>query len=201
MRKVMITSACYLPSATRRALLPSQPFRRSTRQQTHSDRGASWSQQARASAPGRKRSGRYSIPSPSSSQSSGDGVGSAQVPRASFEEWPLQNAVLRQVIVDGMATFQIQFTRDSCENHMRKDSATGNRPHKSPIKRCRPTKGGAATKLAFTLEEDGLLIKLKKRELSWKETHLQFTEAFPQRGRSIGALQVRSCTKLKERQS
>ncbi|KAI1119946.1 hypothetical protein F5Y10DRAFT_144415 [Nemania abortiva] len=191
-----------LSSKRRKTSSRTQPtlLRRSTRQQTHSDRGAFRLRQARASGPCQKRSSRYITPSPPSSQNPGDGVGLVQVPMASFEEWPLQNAVLRQVLVDGMATFQIQFTRDSCSNHMRKDSATGNRP-KSPGKTCRPTKRGAVTKLAFTLEEDDLLIKLKKRELSWKEIHLQFAEAFPRQERSVGSLQVRYCTKLKERQS
>ncbi|KAI3339720.1 hypothetical protein F4824DRAFT_507972 [Ustulina deusta] len=192
-----------LPSKRRKTSSPTQPtlLRRSTRQQTHSDRGASRSRQARTPVPGQRGSGRRSIPRPPSFQSSGDEVGPVQVPVASFEEWPLQNAVLRQVIIDGMATFQIQFTRDSCANHKRRESAPGNRPHKPPVKRRRPTKRGTVTKLAFTLEEDDLLIKLKKRELSWKEIHSQFTEAFAQRERSIGTLQVRYCTKLKERQS
>lgn len=49
----------------------------------------------------------------------------------------------------------------------------------------------------FTDEEDRLLIEVKEgRRISWKEIHTEFTALHP--GRSVGALQVRYCTKLKD---
>lgn len=50
----------------------------------------------------------------------------------------------------------------------------------------------------FTKAEDNLLRELKQgKGLVWKSIHRQFTEVFP--GRSVGALQMRYCTKLKSR--
>lgn len=40
----------------------------------------------------------------------------AEAPVAEFGEWPLENAVLKRIIVDNQATFQIQFTWDCCMN-------------------------------------------------------------------------------------
>jgi hypothetical protein len=36
-------------------------------------------------------------------------------------------------------------------------------------------------------------------KLRWQEIHKKFTEAFPGRKRSVATLQVRYCTKLKQR--
>ncbi|KAI3326451.1 hypothetical protein HD806DRAFT_551424 [Xylariaceae sp. AK1471] len=108
----------------------------------------------------------------------GDEVGSVQVSMASFEEWLLPNAVLTHVIVDGLATFQLQFTWDSCASYKRKYFATGNRSHKSLVKDRCLTKRGAAMRLVFTPEEDDHFVELKNQGLSWKEIHMQFREAF-----------------------
>jgi hypothetical protein len=178
---------------------PAQPtLRTSTGRRTRSSGGTSGSQQVQTSAPGRKRSGRRSIPSPPSSQGSGDEEVSVQVPTAKFEEWALEDVVLKRVTANGLATFQLQFVWDSCVNHRRKDPTIGRLQSQSPVKR-RPTmKRGASTRARFTPEEDGLLVELKNQGLPWQDIHKQFTRAFPHRERRVGSLQVRYCTKLKE---
>ncbi|KAK3940945.1 hypothetical protein QBC46DRAFT_458630 [Diplogelasinospora grovesii] len=158
---------------------PAQPtLRTSTRRRTRSKGGTSGSHQVQTSAPGRERSGRRSIPSPPSSQGSGDEEVSVQVPMAKFEEWPLDDVVLKRVTANGLAAFQLQF-------------------YQSPVKRRTTTKRGASIRARFTPEEDDLLVKLKNQGLPWQGIHKKFTDAFPQRERRVGSLQVRYCTKLK----
>ncbi|KFZ01137.1 hypothetical protein V500_00874 [Pseudogymnoascus sp. VKM F-4518 (FW-2643)] len=68
-------------------------------------------------------------------------------------------------------------------------------------------KGGALQKqrkrgrLEYTEQEDNKLMCLKNKGLPWKEIHRDFSLAFPRGKRSIEALQVRYCTKLKNRGS
>ncbi|KAB5513491.1 hypothetical protein GE09DRAFT_629412 [Coniochaeta sp. 2T2.1] len=177
---------------------PAQPtLGTSTGRRTRSSGGTSGSQQVQTSAPGRKRSGRRSIPSPPSSQCSTDEQVSVQVPMAKFEEWPLEDVVLKRVTANGMATFQLQFAWDSCANHTRKDPTTGRLQYQSPVKRRPSTKRGVSTRARFTPEEDDLLVELKNQGLPWQDIHKRFTDAFPQRERRVGSLQVRYCTKLK----
>ncbi|KAJ2906433.1 hypothetical protein MKZ38_001793 [Zalerion maritima] len=57
-------------------------------------------------------------------------------------------------------------------------------PRCQPPAKRRLTKRGAATRLAFTREEDDLLIKLRSQRLRWKDIHEQYNKAFPQRERS-----------------
>lgn len=83
--------------------------------------------------PRKRRNGQRSIPNLPYSQGPSDEIGIVQASMASFEEWLLQNAVLKHVTVDGLATFQLQFTWNSCANHKRKDFAAGNRPNKSLV--------------------------------------------------------------------
>ena len=142
-------------------------------------------------ARGRGRPRRQTIPSPPSSTSHDD-QGSAEPAFAKFEEWPLENACLKRVTENGVTTFQLQFSWDSCTKN---GHETRNR--RNPAKSRNSAKHTPVTKVAFTAEEDNLLIELKRQELSWQETYEQFTEKFP--GRSKGTLQVRYCTKLKGR--
>jgi hypothetical protein len=176
---------------------PAQPtLRTSTGRRTRSN-GTFGSQQVQTSAPGRKRSGRRSIPSPPSSQGSGDEEVRVQVPTAKFEEWALEDVVLKRVTANGLATFQLQFVWDSCVNHRRKDPTIGRLQYQSPVTRRPTAKRGASTRARFTPEEDDLLVELKNQGLPWQDIHKQFTDAFPQRERRVGSLQVRYCTKLK----
>ncbi len=106
---------------------------------------------------------------------------------AKFEEWPLKDAVLKRAMVNGLATFQLQFTWDPCAEH---------KQHKSLVKR-RPSKWSSATRLAYTPEEDDLIVKLKDQGLTWREIYMRYKNAFPQRERRVETLQVRYYTKLK----
>jgi hypothetical protein len=113
---------------------------------------------------------------------------------ARFEEWPLQNASLKRVTENGMTTFQLQFSWDSCEH------ATESPRSEFPVKKRNSDKRGPTARAAITPDEDDLVIKLKEVDkLRWQEIHKKFTEAFPGRQRSVATLQVRYCTKLKQR--
>ncbi|KAK0613148.1 hypothetical protein B0T17DRAFT_400451 [Bombardia bombarda] len=151
--------------------------------------------QARASASGRTQSGRHNV---SRSSQGSINEGNDQVPRAMFEKWSLGNAVLKRVIVDGLGTFQLQFTWDSCATHKREDCTARQPQDKSRAKESRSLRRGGGTPLT---PEDNLLVELKSQGLSWKEIHKRFTQAFPDRERSMGSLQVHYCTKVKRRQT
>ncbi|KAI5465104.1 hypothetical protein BGZ63DRAFT_169798 [Mariannaea sp. PMI_226] len=102
---------------------------------------------------------------------------------AKFEEWPLENVVLKRVTQHGKTTFQIQFDWTLCTEHGQVGKA----------------KRTSAPKAKYTPQEDALLIKLKRsrEKLTWPEIHQRFNEAFPEGDRSQGCLQVRYSTKLK----
>jgi hypothetical protein len=136
---------------------------------------------------------RYTIPSPPHSQSSG-GEAHTQAPTAKFEEWPLGQAVLKRVTINGSVTFQLQFT---WEPYKSKQASTQVGLHNSLSHSTRPiTKRRAVTK-SYSPEEDSLIIALKEQGLSWKDIHTQHRKLFPER--SIGTLQVRYSTKLKHK--
>jgi hypothetical protein len=109
--------------------------------------------------------------------------------------------VLKRVTENGMVTFQLQFTWDEC----RKQGGTAQPKGQHTVTDApqatthRTTNQYRATRAAFTAEEDNLAIKLKEDGLPWKDIHKQFTEFFPG-WRTVVALQVQYCTKLKGRQ-
>ena len=114
---------------------------------------------------------------------------------ATFDEWVLQDVILKRTIMNGKATFQFQFDWDLCMKHGAK--ADNRRRTTSP-------QGGAFatvkrnTRRTFTSKEDRLLIKLKEQEgLPWAEIHQSFCGSFENRSKE--SLQVRYCTKLKHR--
>ncbi|KAJ9138013.1 hypothetical protein NKR19_g7999 [Coniochaeta hoffmannii] len=111
-----------------------------------------------------------------------------QAPIAKFQEFLLKDAVLKRVEANGLATFQIQFSWDSCGNHRHKDPTTGRLQYQSPVKRRPSTKRGVSTRARFTTEEDDLLVKLKNQGLPWQDIHKKFTNAFPKRERRVGSL-------------
>ncbi len=82
-----------------------------------SSSGASQPHQIRAPTSGQKHSERQSMHSP---PASGDAIGTGAVPVAEYNEWPLEHAVLKRVMVNGLATFQIQFTWGPYVNCLRK---------------------------------------------------------------------------------
>ena len=106
-------------SRTRSTLLRTAPGRQAR------SGSASGSRQVRSSASGQTSSDRRGIPSPPSPQGSGDGEGTAPAPIAKYDEWPLKDAVLKSVMVNGLATFQIQFTWGPCANDGCEDRGTG----------------------------------------------------------------------------
>ncbi|KAL3957315.1 hypothetical protein ACCO45_007893 [Purpureocillium lilacinum] len=117
---------------------------------------------------------------------------------AEFEEWVLENALLKRILVNGVATFQLQFDWTLCATHG--GSLEARTPKQAPPRANRSTpkvqKSGAQGK--FTSDEDDSIVRLKERlQLPWAEIHRQHTEHYP--GRSKVSLQVRYCTKLKER--
>jgi hypothetical protein len=68
---------------------------------------------------------------------------------ASFEEWPL-DAVLKRVWVDGVATFQVEFTWNPCTNHGRNDRTPETKRRKSPAGRTSSTGRAHPPKIAST---------------------------------------------------
>jgi hypothetical protein len=69
---------------------------------------------------------------------------------AKFEEWPLEDAVLKRVTVNGLPTFQIQFTWNACTNVVHKDRATGQAiGSDSSTGWHNSTKRGSRTRVAF----------------------------------------------------
>ena len=139
------------------------------------------------------------MPSPPLSQLASED-GDATVAAATFEEWPLQNATLKRILVNGVATFQLQFDWNVCTEHGNSSIVTSNRP---PMKRGKRTvcrSKGSTARARFSSKEDRLLKSLKEGEedLSWAQIHQRYKEAFPAQSRSRGALQVRYCTQLKD---
>ncbi|EAQ85571.1 predicted protein [Chaetomium globosum CBS 148.51] len=71
---------------------------------------------------------------------------------ASFEEWPLE-AVLKRVWVDGVATFQVEFTWNPCTNHGQNDGAPERSRRRSPVGRISSTARSLPSRVASTTEE------------------------------------------------
>ncbi|RYO98912.1 hypothetical protein DL764_006968 [Monosporascus ibericus] len=138
----------------------------STGRQTRLVGATSGAGQIRTSASGRKRSGRLSV---------------AQAPFAKYDEFPLENGVLKLVTLNGLTTFQLE---GSCVNHRHETPAT--QRYKSLGKR---SARGVATRIPYTDGEDNLISDLKERMLPWKEILKQVTQAFPARQRTQAALQ------------
>ncbi|RYP15610.1 hypothetical protein DL765_005589 [Monosporascus sp. GIB2] len=85
---------------------------------------SSQSRQAQRPSPKRWRHQR-SNPSPPSSQRLTSGTEAVHTAAAKFEEWPLEDAVLKRVILEGVPTFQLQFSWGACTNVTHGDRATG----------------------------------------------------------------------------
>ena len=87
--------------------------RTGAQRQTHQF-GADRSQRTGSPSRHLKRRNRPSIPSPPSPQGPASEEETAKAHAAKFEEWPLGNAVFKRVALDGITTFQLQFTWDPC---------------------------------------------------------------------------------------
>jgi hypothetical protein len=58
----------------------------------------------------------------------------------------------------------------------------------------------SVTRIAFTPEGDGFLIKMKEKyKLKREEIQRRFIDRFPSPKRTVGCLQVHYCAKLKRR--
>ena len=101
---------------------------------------------------------------------------------AAFDEWALQDVILKRTIMNGRATFQFQFDWDLCMKH---GEETGNRQNGMSLQR----KALAAVKCStrtFTPEEDQMLAQLKcRKELPWAEIHRPFCAKFPERSKTL----------------
>jgi hypothetical protein len=77
----------------------------------------------------------------------------AEATFASFEEWPLDAVVLKRALVNGIATFQVQFTWNPCLNHGRNDTARETKRHKPPAEKDSPTGCALPLRAAPTAKE------------------------------------------------
>lgn len=125
---------------------------------------------------------------------------------ARFKEWPFGNAVFKRIILNGVPTFQLQFTWDPYTEQP-KALYSGEPQLPSPAKRHRSirqksprsTKSrdtianpkATLRKARYTPEINTKIRQLKKRGLSWHVIAKQFP------GRSPRAVKVRYHTKLK----
>ncbi|KAK4159490.1 hypothetical protein QBC43DRAFT_129472 [Cladorrhinum sp. PSN259] len=71
---------------------------------------------------------------------------------ANFEEWPLE-AVLKRVLVDGVATFQLQFTLNPCTSHRQNDHPPETQRRKSLEGKTSSTRRALSSRVASTAEE------------------------------------------------
>ncbi|KAK3177847.1 hypothetical protein K4F52_009399 [Lecanicillium sp. MT-2017a] len=118
---------------------------------------------------------------------------------AAFDEWVLQDVVLKRTIMNGKATFQFQFDWDLCTEHGVGRTSIRRKAKSRQGNSLDTTVAGAGTaRRMFTRDEDRWLVELKERqELPWVDIHRRFCRRFTERSKE--SLQVRYCTKLKQR--
>jgi hypothetical protein len=137
---------------------------------------------------------------------------------AGYQEYPLQG-FLKCVRIGRETTYNLEFSlldlpdsfSPSVHLHMSNSQSSGEPVGRSaPPRLCAshakrsqpaPQKQRKRGRLGYTEQEDNKLMCLKKEGLPWKGIHRAFSLAFPRGERSIEALQVRYCTKLKNRDS
>ncbi|RYP25339.1 hypothetical protein DL767_008434 [Monosporascus sp. MG133] len=90
---------------------------------------------------------------------------------AKFEEWPLGNAVLKRILVDGVATFQLEFSLNACANHGQRDRAPESLRRKLLAEGTSSTGRALPSRIAFAPEGNEFLEQLKegKDQLPWKQ--------------------------------
>ncbi|KAL2024960.1 hypothetical protein VTK56DRAFT_3659 [Thermocarpiscus australiensis] len=185
--------------------------RTASQRQTRPDRGDSSSREARRSSRRPKRQGKRGAarpPSPRESTLERDPE-TERAAAAMFEEWPLGNAVLKRVTMDGSPpTFVVQFTWDPCAKHETVHHGTDNRSFVSAAKRHRPANQRSARYIKekdapadskptstsrrerYTPDDDKKIRQLKEQGLSW----IAIAKHFPRR--TAGAIEARYHTKL-----
>ncbi|KAJ3499716.1 hypothetical protein NLG97_g121 [Lecanicillium saksenae] len=124
-----------------------------------------------------------------------DAPAMAEPTDAAFDEWILQDVVLKRTIMDGKATFHFQFDWDLCAEH----GQAARKPRKQPKQQGQAKPGVKNTgRRRFTALEDRWLVTWKEQQgLCWAEIHSHFCDKFEERSKE--ALQVRYCTRLKQR--
>jgi len=131
---------------------------------------------------------------------------------ADYQEWPFQG-FLKRTRIGRETTYNLEFRLPDLPDSFRPSidlESLNCRPSRETVprlmrprlcashaKRSRPPVRKQSKRLQYTEEEDNMLIDLKKKGLPWKKIHRAFNRAF--RERSIESLQVRYCTKLKNR--
>lgn len=128
-----------------------------------------------------------------------------RTPAATFEEWPLGNAVLKRGTMKGSSpTFMLRFTWGPCAEHGAGHPGTEDRGTVSSANRRRPARQAskrstkdedkptsASSGARYTPADDTKIRQLKEQQgLSW----IAIAKHFP--GRSAGAIAVRYHTKL-----
>ena len=120
---------------------------------------------------------------------------------AKFEEWPLENVILKRITIGGQTTFQLQFGWNPCarEHDTQRTSQQQTRAlYERHVVRSEGKIRRKPRRTAFTPDEDNYLVRLKEQSLSWSEIHRKFNMEFDHQ-RTQGALQVRYSTRLKIR--
>ncbi len=92
---------------------------------------------------------------------------------ASFEEWPLK-AVVKRVLVDGVATFQVEFTWNPCTNHGRNDHTPETQRRKLPSRTF-------STGRAFPLRVASTAVEVQDGEYFQVEDILEWREGEEER--------------------
>ncbi|RYP13401.1 hypothetical protein DL767_010759 [Monosporascus sp. MG133] len=101
------------------ASTPSTAYGTAARRQTRLRCPSSRLQQApRSTQHSKRRRSQRNNPNPLSPNRPIPGKETVKAPVAKFEEWPLGNAVLKRVTVDGVATFQLEFGWNAPANHV-----------------------------------------------------------------------------------
>ncbi|CVL07329.1 uncharacterized protein FMAN_15395 [Fusarium mangiferae] len=113
---------------------------------------------------------------------------------ARFEEWPLENVLLKRITEGGKTTFQLQFEwdPDSCQPHASRSVSHPKKCRKLPknFRSAAKSSGGR-----WTSEEDEIVRRMRQDGNSWAD----IKRALPHR--SEGTIQVRYSTKIKHKRS
>lgn len=142
----------------RRSHEPSTSIKR--RRYGHSPRQHS-TNATRSVARDRTTAPRILSPSLSYTTSDDSGTGPDVAP---FQEWQLENVTLKRVVLDSVATFQLQFDWDLCSKHDNSGDAVHERRRQTFAGSAGRINRGAGVKAKFTLEEDCFLVELKNGE-------------------------------------
>lgn len=103
---------------------------------------------------------------------------------AKFKEWPLQNATLKRVYMNGEAILQLKFGWDPLTNKYSAGSASRVNPCTLATRgKASGAKRSLITSGAFTRTEDELLVQLNEGpdKLTWLDIHRRFDHGFPER--------------------